>query len=107
VTRLLGAVIAWCARHRWTVVTTTLAATVAAFYAMRAVPVDAIPDLSDPQVIVFTEWMGRSPTLVEDQVTYPIASSLLAAPTKAPTSTGPGRASSNIYRPSRSGCPPA
>ena len=41
---------------------------------------DAIPDLSDPQVIVFTEWKGRSPTLVEDQVTYPIASALLAAP---------------------------
>jgi copper/silver efflux system protein len=79
-TRLLGAVIAWCARHRWTVMTTSLAAAVAAFYAMRAVPVDAIPDLSDPQVIVFTEWMGRSPTLVEDQVTYPIASALLAAP---------------------------
>jgi Cu(I)/Ag(I) efflux system membrane protein CusA/SilA len=79
-TRLLGAVIAWCARHRWTVVTTSIAAAIAAFYAMRAVPVDAIPDLSDPQVIVFTDWMGRSPTLVEDQVTYPIASALLAAP---------------------------
>ncbi len=46
----------------------------------RQVPLDAIPDLSDPQVIVFTEWRGRSPTLVEDQVTYPIASALLAAP---------------------------
>jgi Cu(I)/Ag(I) efflux system membrane protein CusA/SilA len=80
VTRALGAVIAWCARHRWTVLTSSLAAAIAAFYAMRAVPVDAIPDLSDPQVIVFTEWMGRSPTLVEDQVTYPIASALLAAP---------------------------
>ena len=68
-TRALGAVIAWCARHRWTVVVTSLAAAVAAFYAMRAVPVDGIPDLSDPQVIVFTDWMGRSPTLVEDQVT--------------------------------------
>src|SRR5262249_54297566 len=46
----------------------------------RSVALDAIPDLSDPQVIVFTEWMGRSPDLVEDQVTYPIVSSLLAAP---------------------------
>jgi Cu(I)/Ag(I) efflux system membrane protein CusA/SilA len=46
----------------------------------KRVQLDAIPDLSDPQVIVFTEWKGRSPTLVEDQVTYPIASSLLAAP---------------------------
>jgi hypothetical protein len=41
---------------------------------------DAIPDLSDPQVIIFTEWMGRSPTLVEDQVTYPIVSRLIGAP---------------------------
>jgi Cu(I)/Ag(I) efflux system membrane protein CusA/SilA len=47
---------------------------------VRRTPLDAIPDLSDPQVIVFTEWMGRSPTVVEDQVTYPIASALLAAP---------------------------
>ena len=44
------------------------------------VPVDAIPDLSDVQVIVLTEWPGRSPDLVEDQVTYPLTSSLLAAP---------------------------
>ena len=43
-------------------------------------PLDAIPDLSDPQVIVFTEWMGRSPTLVEDQVTYPLVTALLGAP---------------------------
>jgi len=48
--------------------------------AVKRVKLDATPDLSDPQVIVFTEWKGRSPTLVEDQVTYPIASSLLAAP---------------------------
>jgi Cu(I)/Ag(I) efflux system membrane protein CusA/SilA len=51
-----------------------------AISAVQATKLDAIPDLSDPQVIVFTEWKGRSPTLVEDQVTYPIASSLLAAP---------------------------
>jgi Cu(I)/Ag(I) efflux system membrane protein CusA/SilA len=48
--------------------------------AMRDTRLDAIPDLSDVQVIVFTEWAGRSPDLVEDQVTYPISSSLLAAP---------------------------
>src|SRR5690348_10350394 len=47
---------------------------------MQRLQLDAMPDLSDPQVIVFTEWPGRSPTLVEDQVTYPISSSLLAAP---------------------------
>ena len=50
------------------------------YYALRAAPLDAIPDLSDTQVIVLTEWPGRSPDLVEDQVTYPISSSLLAAP---------------------------
>jgi Cu(I)/Ag(I) efflux system membrane protein CusA/SilA len=49
-------------------------------YSIRRTKLDAIPDLSDPQVIVFTDWMGRSPTLVEDQVTYPIVSSLIAAP---------------------------
>ena len=43
-------------------------------------PLDALPDLSDPQVIVFTEWMGRSPDLIEDQITYPITSALLSAP---------------------------
>ena len=43
-------------------------------------PLDALPDLSDPQVIIFTEWEGRSPDLIEDQVTFPITSALLAAP---------------------------
>ncbi|MBC7173871.1 MAG: efflux RND transporter permease subunit, partial [Polyangiaceae bacterium] len=50
------------------------------FAAMRNVQLDAIPDLSDAQVIVFTEWMGRSPVLVEDQVTYPLVTALLSAP---------------------------
>jgi len=49
-------------------------------WAIMHVPLDAIPDLSDVQVIVFTEWMGRSPDLVEDQVTYPLVTSLLGAP---------------------------
>jgi Cu(I)/Ag(I) efflux system membrane protein CusA/SilA len=78
--RLLEAVIEWCAHHRFTVIAACVVAAALGWSAMRAVPVDAIPDLSDPQVIVFTEWMGRSPTVVEDQVTYPIASALLAAP---------------------------
>ena len=49
-------------------------------WSLRHIPLDAIPDLSDTQVIVFTDWPGRSPNLVEDQVTYPISSTLLAAP---------------------------
>lgn len=49
-------------------------------WAVLQVPLDAIPDLSDVQVIIYTEWQGRSPTLMEDQVTYPIVTSLLAGP---------------------------
>lgn len=49
-------------------------------WAVSQVPLDAIPDLSDVQVIIYSEWQGRSPTLIEDQVTYPIVTSLLAGP---------------------------
>ena len=54
--------------------------TVWGIWALNRVPLDAIPDLSDVQVIVFTEWPGRSPDLVEDQITYPIVTTLLSAP---------------------------
>src|SRR6185295_6133921 len=64
----------------WFVILVYSALVIGACASAKRVQLDAIPDLSDPQVIVFTEWKGRSPTLVEDQVTYPIASSLLAAP---------------------------
>src|SRR5882672_4008066 len=77
---MIGRLIDLCAKHRWFVIFGFLALAFVATAAARRVPLDAIPDLSDPQVIVFTEWRGRSPTLVEDQVTYPIASALLAAP---------------------------
>ena len=50
------------------------------YWALTKTPLDALPDLSDTQVIIFTEWPGRSPDLVEDQITYPISSTLLAAP---------------------------
>ena len=49
-------------------------------WAALDVPLDAIPDLSDVQVIVYTEWQGRSPTLIEDQITYPVVTALLAGP---------------------------
>ncbi len=50
------------------------------YFSLRNTPLDAIPDLSDTQVIIYTEWPGRSPNLVEDQITYPITATLLAAP---------------------------
>src|SRR4029453_10552036 len=49
-------------------------------FALRQNPIDAIPDLSENQVIVFTEWMGRSPQIIEDQVTYPLVSNLQGIP---------------------------
>ena len=77
---MIAAIIERCARHRGMVLIGTAIAVIGALIAIRSVPLDAIPDLSDPQVIVFTEWMGRSPDLIEDQITYPIVSSLLSAP---------------------------
>ncbi len=72
--------IAGSARHPFLTVLLVAALTVWGWYALLGSPLDAIPDLSDVQVIVFTEWPGQSPDLVEDQITYPLSSSLLAAP---------------------------
>jgi len=77
---MVARIIELCARNRFLVLVGVAIATAAALWSVRQAKLDAIPDLGDPQVIVFTEWMGRSPTLVEDQVTYPVVSSLLAAP---------------------------
>jgi Cu(I)/Ag(I) efflux system membrane protein CusA/SilA len=63
-------------RNRFLVLTVAAALTVAGIYAMLNTPVDAIPDLSENQVIVFTDWMGRSPREIEDQVTYPLSRKL-------------------------------
>ena len=73
-------IIEWSAKNRFMVMLCTVAAITSGIWALKNTPLDAIPDLSDVQVIVFTEWQGRSPDLVEDQVTYPIVTSLLAAP---------------------------
>jgi len=73
-------VIALCARHRALTLMAVAAATLWGVQALRTAPLDAIPDLGDVQVIVTTEWPGRSPDLVENQITYPISSRLLSAP---------------------------
>jgi Cu(I)/Ag(I) efflux system membrane protein CusA/SilA len=77
---MISRIIELSARNRLVVLVATLAACVVSAWAIRSVKLDAIPDLSEPQVIVFTDWMGRSPTLVEDQVTYPIVTALVSAP---------------------------
>lgn len=76
---MINAVIEWSARHRLAVIGIVAAAVVAGIWSMRTIPLDAIPDLSDTQVIVYSKW-DRSPDLVEDQVTYPIVSAMLGAP---------------------------
>ena len=70
----------WCARKRGLMVALALVLAILGGLALKASPLDAIPDLTDPQVIVFTEWMGRAPQLVEDQVTYPLVTSFVSAP---------------------------
>ncbi|WP_373045745.1 efflux RND transporter permease subunit [Vulgatibacter sp.] len=77
---MIERLIEFSARNKFLVALGTLFALAGSWFAIKTAPLDAIPDLSDPQVIVYTEWMGRSPSLIEDQVTYPITSTLLSAP---------------------------
>ena len=72
-------IIEFSARNRFLVLLMTGVAVLFAVWAMRNIPLDAIPDLSDTQVIVYSRW-DRSPDIIEDQVTYPIISALLGAP---------------------------
>src|SRR6188474_1324147 len=67
-------------RHKWTVFGVVLMLALFAADSARRTPLDALPDISDPQVIIFTEWMGRSPDLVEDQITYPLVRALQSTP---------------------------
>src|SRR5580658_5586895 len=67
-------------RNKFLIFIFTLLAVAGGIYGLQHTPLDAIPDLSDVQVIVYTDWEGRSPDLVEDQVTYPISTAFIAAP---------------------------
>ncbi len=77
---MLSRIIEACARNRFLVFTGVLMLTLAGLWSLRHVPLDALPDISDVQVIVHTGWAGEPPDVIEDQVTYPIVTSLLAAP---------------------------
>src|SRR5665213_4168602 len=78
--RMIALWIDWCARNRFLVFTGTLVLVLAGIWAISRIPLDALPDISDVQVIVHTPWNGQPPNIIEDQVTYPIVTSLLAAP---------------------------
>ena len=77
---MIALVIDWCARNRFLAFTGTLVLALWGVWAMTTTPVDAVPDISDVQVIVSTDWAGRSPDLIEDQITYPIVSALISTP---------------------------
>ncbi len=72
-------IISFCARHKFLVLVVAAVAVAGGIYCVRHIPLDAIPDLSDTQVIVYSRW-DRSPDVVEDQVTYPIVTAMLGAP---------------------------
>ena len=69
---MIASIIRWSARNIFLVGLATLFTTLVGVYAVSQVPLDAIPDLSDVQVIVYTEYPGQAPQVVEDQVTYPL-----------------------------------
>lgn len=77
---MISRTIAWCARNPFLVFTGAILLTFAGVWSLGRVPLDALPDISDVQVVVHTNWPGEPPDVVEDQVTYPIVTALLAAP---------------------------
>ena len=77
---MMAKIIEWSARNRFLVLLATLFITLAGIYALLKTPLDALPDLSDAQVIVYTEYPGQAPQVVEDQVTYPLTTAMLAVP---------------------------
>ena len=77
---MIARLIAWSARNLVLVFVATAFAVAAGVYAVRTLPLDAIPDLSDVQVIVYTEYPGQAPQVIEDQVTYPLTTSMLTVP---------------------------
>src|ERR1043166_840792 len=73
---MINRIIEFSMRNRWLVLAVYAAVAVWGYWAMLHTPIDAIPDLSENQVIVFSDWTGRSPQEVEDQVTYPLVTNL-------------------------------
>jgi hypothetical protein len=77
---MIARIIAWSARNLLLVLFGTGFAAAAGLYALLHLPLDAIPDLSDTQVIVYTEYQGQAPQVIEDQVTYPLTTAMLTVP---------------------------
>lgn len=73
-------IISWAIHSRFVLLIAIVMITIGGLYSIRETPVDALPDLSENQVIVFTEWMGRNPQIIEDQITYPLVTNLQGIP---------------------------
>src|SRR5262249_7501283 len=77
---MLREIIDFSLRNKFVVLLGAIGLTAAGIFALRSIPLDAIPDLSDTQVIIYTEWQGQAPQIVQDQVTYPITTKMLSVP---------------------------
>ncbi len=77
---MLKAIIDFSLKNKFIVLLATVALTLGGLFALRNIPLDAIPDLSDTQVIIYTEWPGQAPQIVQDQVTYPLTTKMLSVP---------------------------
>ncbi|MGA9882348.1 MAG: efflux RND transporter permease subunit [Candidatus Acidiferrales bacterium] len=77
---MIARLIQWCTRNLFLVLTATVLLVAAGVWSMMRIPLDALPDISDVEVIIHTPWTGEPPNIIEDQVTYPIVTTLLAAP---------------------------
>src|SRR6478672_9542946 len=77
---MLKGLINFSLKNKFIVLLGTLALVLGGLFALRNIPLDAIPDLSDTQVIIYTEWPGQAPQIVQDQVTYPITTKMLSVP---------------------------
>lgn len=77
---MISKLISWSIRNKWMVIMMYSIMIIYGIYSVINTPVDAIPDLSENQVIIYTEWMGRNPQIIEDQITYPLTSNLQGIP---------------------------
>jgi Cu(I)/Ag(I) efflux system membrane protein CusA/SilA len=77
---MLKGIIDFSLRNKFIVLLATIGLVLGGVYALRTIPLDAIPDLSDTQVIIYTEWPGQAPQIVQDQLTYPITTKMLSVP---------------------------
>jgi Cu(I)/Ag(I) efflux system membrane protein CusA/SilA len=77
---MLARIIDFSLKNKFIVLLATLGLVIGGIFAVRNIPLDAIPDLSDTQVIIYTEWSGQAPQIVQDQVTYPITTKMLSVP---------------------------